>query len=454
MNNIMVSASSIPVMEDADICVIGGSATGVFAAIRAARLGAKVILVEQQGNLGGTATSGMVCVWHSLYDIRFEKKIISGLTEELLKRLEKRGALFIDDPTRAGHPSRMSQISMYTFNPEEMKIELDEMLLEAGVTVYLHTTFSEPHKDEDGELKAVIVECKEGRRAIRAQFFIDASGEGDLCHRLGIGDIVPNRLQPATTCAMIYGYPSVKDSKKILFEHLQEYNLPELGWDRFVPGAPEVSFLCKPHVPMNCMTSRGLTNGEIEGRRQIRAIMDILKKYGNSDQSLVLMNMSSYIAIREGRRLHCAYRITGEDIRNAKRFDDAIANSAYPIDIHHSDKPGATFWYVDGMMEYERDGYPYEVTYWKNPEEIQATYWQIPYRSMVVSEFPNLLVCGRAMDADQEGFAGIRIMINMNQTGEAAGVAAWLCIKEKVSNIKLDPTILRAKLAEGGSIVL
>jgi hypothetical protein len=451
--NIIEAPKKIEILDEADVCILGGGTTGVMAAVRAARLGARVIIVEQQGNFGGNGTSGLVSVWHSLKDFNFDKQIISGLSEEILDRLRIRGALSVSDPDSPGHASRMSRISTYMFNAQELKIELDGLLQESGVIMYLHTFFSAPYI-HDGKLKAVIVESKNGRQAIRAKFFIDATGDGDLCRRLGIEAREYPDKQPSTTAAVLYGYDGIEKPRQVLREHLSEYGLPDLGWDTGYVGAPGVSLLCKSNVFFSCLDAKELTKSELEGRRQVRAMMEILQKHGNPSKPIALLNLSSHIGIREGRSIKCAYTLTGEDICGGRKFDDAIANGSYPIDIHHTDKPGCTFWYLNGMTEYERDGYPHEISWWKEPSDNYPAYWQIPYRSMVVREYDNLLVCGRAMDADRRAFGAIRVMINLNQTGEAAGVAAWVSISSGKGNDSIDTGQLHKLLADGGSIVL
>ncbi|MBL8995630.1 MAG: FAD-dependent oxidoreductase, partial [Spirochaetia bacterium] len=191
----------IPITAEVDLCVIGGSCTGVFAAIRAARLGARVALVESQNSFGGVATNSMVNVWHTLLDAEFKKQIIGGLTEETLKRLEKRGAVqYLEN-----NPSMGS-----LFNSEELKIELDEMVTEAGIKVYLHTLFTQAY-EKDGSIEAIVIENKSGRSVVRAKQFVDASGDGDVAARLGLETRVSNSLQPATTCARFSNWESLGD---------------------------------------------------------------------------------------------------------------------------------------------------------------------------------------------------------------------------------------------------
>ncbi len=451
--NIRLHPEAVPVIEQADVCVLGGGSTGVMAAIRAARMGARVVMVEQQGNFGGNSTSGMVLAWHSMKDFDFDQPIIAGLSQEFVDRLKARNAIDIIDPARSDLPSRMWKISTYMFNTQELMIEYDEMLQKAGVKCYLHMLFSQPYIEE-GQLRGVIVDSKSGRQAILAKFFIDATGDGDLAYRVGVKARELDLKQPSTTAAVVSGYDGIEKPKRVLLEHSKEYNLPSLGWDRDYIGYSKAQLLLKSNVFESCLTAEGLTRSEIEGRRQVRAMVDLLNRYGKGKDPVVLLGLSSSIGIREGRHMELSYTLTGDDVLHGKHFDDAIANGSYPIDIHHADKPGCTFWYLNGMTEYEMDGHPHEISWWKEQSDDYPRYWQIPYRSLLPKEYGNLLVCGRAMDADRQAYGAARVMINLNQTGEAAGVAAALCVSGNVRNDELDIAKLRGELTRGGSIML
>ncbi|HQQ01010.1 MAG TPA: FAD-dependent oxidoreductase [bacterium] len=437
----------IPVIDEADICILGGSCTGVFAAIRAARLGANVVLVEKQNCLGGVATSAMVNVWHSLYDTEFKRQIIAGLTLEAIERLQKRGAAESFDKSASKGCG---------FNSEELKIELDEMVSEAKVRVYFHTFFSAPVV-EDGELSAVIVENKSGRAAIRAKVFVDATGDSDLCHRLKLPTYVRKNLQPPTACARFGAWSSLEsvDVNKILAEHRDEFALPEgFIWGNRVPDS-DVYMLAGTRVyDVDCSDAKELTHAEIEGRRQIRAIMDILRKYAPPND-ISLQALPSQIGIRETRHVRCRYQLTGDDVLTGRRFDDAIANGSYRVDIHHQDKPGITLRYLDGREQYSRPGYSNEEGRWREKTDSNPTFYQIPFRCLVPEgPYGNLVVAGRMLDADEVAFSGVRVMVNMNQTGEAAGTAAWMALDQRVSIGQLHPTELRELLAKGGSLIV
>lgn len=439
-------ARETPVMGEYDLCVIGGSCTGVFAAIRAARLGLSVAIVERMGCLGGVATLSMVNVWHSPLDETFERPIFAGLSVELMERLKTRDAV----TERVGSPHWA-----WSFNAAEMEIELDEFVAEHRITPWLHNTFAAPLL-ENGRLTAVAVENKSGRGAIRARFFIDASGDGDLCDRLGLATYRSSHRQPSTSCALFSGWKSLEgmDWGRLVRQHREEFRLPDgFAWGAFVPGS-DIYMLAGTRVYEDCSTAEGLARAEIEGRRQVRAIQDIFRKYA-PDSRLSLQGLPARIGIRETRHVRCLHRLTGDEVLHGRTFPDAIANGSYRVDIHHHEKPGITFRYLDGRESYERPGLPAEKSRWRAETAENPTFYQIPYRTLVPDgPFDNVLAAGRFIDADEQAHAAIRVMVNMNQTGEAAGTAAFLALKHNRAARDVNTAELRASLAEGGSIVL
>lgn len=444
MKSIQEAPRETPVIADADVCVLGGSCTGVFAAIRAARMGCRVVLVERGGCFGGVATLSLVNVWHSPLDTVYEKQIMAGLTVETMDRLRKRSAVIDRDHSPAW---------AWCFNAQELQIELDEMVREHKITPMLHTMFVAPHV-QDGKLVGAIVENKSGRGAIQAKFFIDATGDGDLCHRAGLPTYTAHHFQPSTTCAAISDYHiEGVDIAKLLLKHGEEFGLQEgFAWGAPVPGS-NVYMLAGTRVyNANASEAEQLTHSEMDGRRQVRAIMDLLRKYVPGWKG-VLQALPARIGIRETRHVKCQYQLTGHDVLHGTRFDDAIANGSYRVDVHHQDKPGITFRYLDGTEIYCRPGFENKTTRWREPVANDPTFYQIPFRSMLPGTFDNLLIAGRMIDADSEAHAGIRVMVNMNQTGEAAGVAAALCVDGNVAVQSLDVQRLRSELVRGGSLI-
>lgn len=239
-------------------------------------------------------------------------------------------------------------------------------------------------------------------------------------------------------------------------QHKEEFALPEgTGWGSPIPGNTETYMYAGTRVyHANSADGEQLTYSEMEGRRQVRAIMDLLRKYAAGDK-MTLLSLPSYIGTRETRHITCQYCLTGEDVLYGRPFEDAIANGSYRVDIHHQEKPGLTFKYLDGIQVYSRNGYPSEVSRWRDEIEVNPTFYQIPYRSLVPEgPYPNVIVAGRMLDIDDEAFGGVRVMVNMNQLGEASGVAAYLALQHSKPFVDIDASELRDLLSQGGSLVI
>lgn len=449
MSAIQEPSRNLPVIHEADICVLGGSCTGLFAAIRAARLGARVVIVEKDNCFGGIATTAMVNVWHSLWDTEGKKQIIAGLTEEVIDRLDRRGALKRNEKTNPNVG--------FAFNSEELKIELDELAGEAGLKVYFHTQFAAPAPlIEDGRLTAVFVENKSGRGAIRARIFIDATGDADLVARLGCETYFANHLQPATACARFSGWDTLGETLSRVGELIRtegpaHHLPPTFAWGCRVPGANTYMLAATRIHGINPADADDLTHGEIEGRRQIREIMNILRAAA-PDSRFALEALPSRLGLRESRHIRSPYQLRGDDVLSGHTFDDAIAQGSYRVDVHHQDKPGITLHYLNGIEEYCCPGFPNARSRWRDETPVNPTFYQIPYRSLLPLNGPdNVIVAGRMIDVDPIAHAAVRVMVNMNQTGEAAGVAAALCLERDQSFAQVSASVIRAKLIAGGS---
>ena len=432
----------LPALGQFDVCVLGGSCTGLFAAIRAARLGCRVCVVEMTNCFGGVAANALVTIWHTRNDRFEQEEIIAGLTAEVMERLARRHAI-----------EQRGAEFQYFLNTEELKIELDELAKEAGVTPYFHSTYAGPVV-RDGALEAVLVATKSGLRVIWSRFFIDCTGDGDLLRDLEVPAYLPAHPQPASASCKLAG-DSIGNLRTLIHEHGDEVGLrPDSGWSSFIPGVPGVSFHNDTHVfDLDFADVEGLTAAEIEGRRQVRAVHDLIRKY-QPDKTVGLCDLAAYLGIRETRHFACAHKLLEEELLSGKRFPDAVANGTYSVDIHHDDKPGLTYKYLDGTMKYCRDGYPPEYGRWLPEGEEGPAYYQVPYGVLVPqSPYPNLLCAGRMLDCDEGAFGAVRVMVNFNQLGEAAGVAAAESLLLDIPAKDVDPVRLRQSLAAGGSAI-
>jgi len=438
----MIIKTNVKVLDEVDLVVAGGSATGVNAAVAAARMGLKVYLLEAQGFFGGVATSGLVNIWHSLYGMDKKTRIISGITGEILNELKKRKAVY----TR--------QLDESVFESEEMKLVLDDFIVRAGVK-YLFHTFAADVVVKNEKIKGVVIENKSGRQLIKAKIFIDATGDGDLAHFAKCPCEKDKYPQPPTMCVRIGNWPK-KLSLGIIPKTVYQPKYRKLLPPGFQWGS--VSLQRKNEIMLagtrifntDATNGRSLSFGEIEGRRQVKVIIDILRRAVPGCENISIAALPGYIGIRESRRIIGRYRVSGEELLNGRKFEDAIGYGSYRVDIHHAGGDGLTFYYLDGKREQIFYSKPNVVDRWTERKDT-ANFYQIPFRSLLPGKISNLMVAGRAISCDKKAFGALRVMVNCNQTGQAAGVAAGLCLKKKTLPAKLEVNLLRGTLKKQGA---
>ena len=448
-------ARATPVIAEFDLCVVGGSCTGVFAAIAAARLGLRVALVETLGLLGGTATASMVCVWHSLWNSTGEQRVTAGLTQRLIDRLMARGAVI--------EKERNNPHWQYCFNPAEMAIELDTLVEEHGIQVFLHTRVVSVITADAAQrqVSALVIEDKSGRRAIRARAVVDASGDADVLRRLGVKTRQHEHLQPPTTAVAVTGLDAIRAAdptfnlSKEVFDPTRPGSLKRsFLWSAPLPGSEHVSMIFGTRVHgVDCSRAEDLTQAEREGRRQARAIVDLVRER-RPGFPVAMVGLPARIGIRESHHAECLHHLTGDELLHGVRFPDAIANSWYRVDIHTQGGGGITFRNLDGSEQVCHDDGTWTVGRWRPEQALDPTFYQIPYRSLVPTALDNVLVAGRCLDADVQANGAVRVMVVCNQMGEAAGTAAALALKGGTTMAQVDPAVLRRTLSEHGAVML
>lgn len=447
MSFIHEPSRTTPVCHETDLCVVGGSCTGVFAAVRAARLGMSVALVEQNTVLGGMAVAAQVNEWHSLNDTTGERPIIGGLTREVVERLRRRGVL---NEVRPVHRAQ------FNFNSAELAVELDDLVRTHRIRVFLAARCVAATRDGT-RVTSVIIEDRSGRRAITAPLFIDASGDGNLLRHAGFAADKPDALQPVNLQAIVAGFdtlPEVPPWTK-LQPRLAEHNYPQVNsrpWHFPVPGVSGLRNLFGARLNgIDASDAEAYTAALFEGRRLHRAYLDLVHAHTQTT-GLAIVAWAHALGVRETWHACCHHRLTGDEILAGHRFDDAIAQGTYPVDIHSPE--GTMLRYLDGREELvARDG-SHVWRRWRPEEAPIPACYQIPYRTLLPLEADNLLVAGRLLDADREAFGGVRVMVNMNQTGEAAGVAAALAHRAGTGFPHVNSALLRAELNAGGSLLL
>ncbi|MGI6335903.1 MAG: FAD-dependent oxidoreductase [Eubacteriales bacterium] len=430
----------LPVSGDYDVVVAGGSCTGLFAAIRAARLGYRTLIVERYNCLGGAATLALVNVWHSLYSTDGREQIIAGLTSETLERLMRTG-----DAEQPNGKTRH-----YILDTEALKLTLDQLAGENSVTTLFDTRACAVLTD-GGRVTHLVIENKSGRSAVRAGVLIDATGDADLAHFLGLPEYTRAYLQPPSACFRLRGDLAGVDLNRLIAEHGDEVGLPQdWGWYGAIPGYTDITFHADTHLRGTDATSgRSLSDAETEGRRHMDAILTLLKKYAPGDWRL--MQACAAVGIRESRHIRARHTVTQDELLSGIVPPDAVVRGTYPVDVHHDHDAGITFRYLDGTQNVVADrAHPGVVSRWRESTDSPTSY-AAPLGAIVQETYGNFICAGRMLDADEGAYGALRVMVNLNQYGEAAGVAAALALSEGCAIGQVSAERVRGSLKNGGS---
>jgi len=325
----------IPIVESVDVFIAGAGPAGVCAALAAARQGASVRIVDSNGCLGGVWTAGLLC-----WIIDAENK--PGLVAELGAELDARGA----------RRFRRAGCGNYAYDPEVMKLLLEELLVAAGVQIQLQTRVVAAARDGDNRLAVAITESKSGRQAWAAKVFVDASGDGDLAFQAGCGfDLgdAEGRVQPMSLACVIAGlrYDEVEpfvgggsaEPKKRLLAEFQRGGVdPSYHPPIMVVIHDDLFGLIANHeylVP--CDDAQAITAATIRARREVNDLVAALRDLGGCWQDIRLVATGEHIGVREGRRIRGVHTITVEDMIAGAHPEDSIATCTFGIDVHSTD---------------------------------------------------------------------------------------------------------------------
>ena len=422
-------AENLPVAGAYDLVVAGGSATGVCAAVTAARAGLKVALVEYNAFFGGMATAGLVPVWHSLWSTDGKTQIIRGITEEIERYMLDRGE------AKLVANARTDPNAGCYLNVAALQLALDRLVREAKtVTPYLKAHVVAAEKDREGHLTGVVIEDKSGRRVIRGKWFVDATGDADLAVRAGFETYALPKcdLQAHTLCAIVSSWYELgrrygdKFSLDALLGPKGVAGLRHVfGWTAPVVGSPDLTFLAVTRVA-DCDPSvaQDLTDGLLEARRQLGRVVDAANaNFPLEDgRRLALVAVASDLGVRESRHIKAKCRVTEEDILMGRRFEDCAAKGSYRVDIHEG--AGITFKYLNGerhCMVVDADGkVSWKRDYWRLDKMTRPTWYEMPLRALMPEKAENLICAGRMVDCERGAYGALRVMVNCNQMGEAA----------------------------------
>lgn len=416
-----------------NLVVIGGGLTGVSAAVSAARAGLKVLLVEKSGCLGGAMSNCLVYPFMRYWteeEGRDRKWLSAGIFAEMRQRVQK----------------YVKSDNDLDFSPEHFKFVLDQLIEEAGVQVLFHA-FAFESQVEDRKIRGVTLATKAGSMQVEAEYFIDATGDGDLMAMSGcdfqLGRERDGLCQPMTTCFRVAGVDKGllgpeerRRIKRIYKEQKEEGKIRNPREDVLMftgkaLGEGIVHFNTTRVVKLNPTDPMDVSRAEMEARKQICELLQFLKKQDiPAFRNAYLVSVASDIGIRESRKLRGEHILTIQELTACTRFPDAIALGNYEIDIHNPEGSGTSHQFF-------------------GPGE----YYTIPYRSLLPKELDNLLVGGRCISATHEAQASIRIMPICATLGEAAGTAVALASISGTDTHHLDVSRLQEMLRSQGAAI-
>lgn len=412
-----------------DVIVVGGGWAGTAAAATAAKCGKDVLLLEKSAFLGGAAANCYVNPFMP-YHINIDgktKNISDGIFTEILDRLDEMGGL---------HSNKV------TFNEEILKIALDRMMKDYGVTVLFHSFVTDVEKD-GATIKSVTTQGKSGALTFYGDIFVDATGDADIAAMAGcpfvLGREEDNLCQPMTLCFRMSNvdvekaFNHSKDINDLYNKFRSEGKIKNpredvLKFGHFADGV--MHFNSTRIIKRSPVDVFDLSIAEAEAREQMWELYTFLKEHCPGFENSFLLSSAPEIGIRESRKIRGKYTLTSEDAKNCTKFDDAIAACNYDIDIHNPDGSGTSHYFFE-----------------------QGTYYTIPYRSLLPESTDNLLVAGRCISATHEAQASLRIMPVACCIGQAAGTAAAVAVDANCSAENADIKIIQKILKENGAFL-
>ena len=400
---------NVPIVGEYDVVVCGGGPAGLMAAVSAARCGRKTALIERFGFLGGTATGGMVVPISGFY---FNgERVVGGIAWELVQRLEQSGAAQVELPK--GHVS---------VNIEAYKLAARALVEESGVALYTNSYLSGCPR-QNGRISHAVIESKNGTEAIGGQCFIDATGDGDLCHLAGV-PMLPqgDARQPVSLCFTITGvntdtdlirdciHHNGKDGKPSCNAEIRRYLMEcvEQGKLRTFGGPWFNALLMGNSIAVNVTradvdaTDRGaFTKAEYELQQDMFRIIELLRERYPEFENCEIVGSGVNAGVRETRRIKGVRTMTLRDVTEGLLPACPVARCAHPMDIHAAKGAGQQLIALKG-----------------------ACY--VPHEAMVASGYENLIAAGRCISAEKEPYASVRVQATVMSIGEAAGLMADL----------------------------
>ncbi len=434
---------------DCDVLVVGGGPAGIGSAVCAARHGAKTILAERGGYLGGMATAGLVAPFMSSTTPDGNTLLIRGFYEELVNRMEAQGG--------AIHPlnAQIGSFSAYrdkghhgltTFDYECLKRTTEEFCKEAGVELMYHLLFVKA-ETKGGKITGAYFATKEGIWKITAKVYIDCTGDGDVAWQAGApyvygdgeGDIQASSLFFVVRGVDWKAMDAHNEACKKADDFEGQFYMREIiaareagefpMWRQKIAlfqnldGTATVNMAQSDGV--DGLDPKQVTDAEVDGRAQAAIIVKFLRKYVKGCENCELASTAEQLGVRETRRIVGEYTVTTEDAKNSVKYPDPVFCCANHMDIHRKG-------YVEYVARNTNDPYYF------------------PYRALLPQKVDNLLCAGRCAAAERPVMAAIRVIPPCFAMGQAAGTAAALAVKEGVGVKQLNTDLLVSTLKADG----
>jgi hypothetical protein len=431
----LMLSREIDVVEEVDVVVCGGGPAGLAAAISAARGGAKTLLVERYGFLGGNFTAASVGTLCGLY-FRTESGFdfaVTGFAKELSERLQKAGS--------AMGPVPFKETAVLLYVPWAAKRMADELVCETeNLELLLHCRAADVVVESDADksrIEGVVLSTKRGLWGIRAKTYVDATGDGDIAFYAGVPtEVGPSGQRQFASMQFIIqnadgsrALPSIQRLSEIIAEHGQDLTrdsgalIPTGRPGEFVGAMTRIT---RDGEPLDATDPYDQTYGELEGRKVVESTFEFVKKHVPGFENSFLQDTPAQLGVRESRRIKGKFVLEKKHLIDGTKFDDAIATGAWPLEFHVRGKSTEYEFFPPGHL------------------------YHIPFRSLIPNGVENLLVAGRCISATHEALASTRVMAPCMAIGQAAGTAAAIASRSSVEVTAVSSRDIQDALREGG----
>jgi hypothetical protein len=440
----ILSHDAVPLLAEVDVLVVGAGSAGCCAAIAAAELGRRdglrVGLVERYGFAGGISTQSLDTFYGFYTPGDQPRKVVGGLPDRVVDALARTDDVFLRSNTYGAGTG-------VTYNPERLKLVWDQLLESAGVHLWLHTMLVDAIADGTGAVTGVVVFSKAGFQRINARRSIDASGDADLCHWLGLDYETAGELDPAQTLTTTFRMCNVDlaryvaaGGKRMLAERMEaaiasgRHALPRKSGSAHAMVQPGcIATVAVRVADIDATDPEQLSAAEREGRWQAFVYEAFFRDMVPGYENARIIGLAHQIGVRESRRVYGEYRLTRDDCLEARQFDDAVLLCGAPIEDHRAATDGS----AETHWEYVRDNLAYGV----------------PYRTLVPRGRDELWVAGRCFSATHDAHASCRSMGQTMSMGQAAGAAAVQSLRNDCGARGVAIAPLQTALLELGAVL-